>query len=76
MREAVSLTFARRPDAPDRVVFDLDPDPAVPWARVKETAAAVRARLEALELLLVQHVVAVAMAPAVVDLLEVVDVDV
>lgn len=41
---------ARRPDAPDRVVFDLDPDPAVPWARVKETAAAVRARLEALEL--------------------------
>ena len=41
---------ARRPDAPDRVVFDLDPHEAVPWARVKETAAAVRERLEALGL--------------------------
>ena len=39
-----------RPDAPDRVVIDLDPDDAVPWNRVKETALAVRGRLADLEL--------------------------
>ena len=39
-----------RPDDPDRIVFDLDPDPGVPWARVKETALAVKARLEDLDL--------------------------
>jgi bifunctional non-homologous end joining protein LigD len=33
-------------DAPDMLVFDLDPDPAVAWATVVETAHAVRARLE------------------------------
>jgi len=40
-----------RPDAPDRIVIDLDPDTAVPWARVKETALAVRDRLGDLGLL-------------------------
>ncbi len=39
-----------RPDDPDRFIIDLDPDEAVPWSRVKETAAAVRARLQDLEL--------------------------
>jgi bifunctional non-homologous end joining protein LigD len=39
-----------RPDAPDRMILDLDPDPDVPWARVKETAAAMRARLAQLGL--------------------------
>lgn len=34
-----------RPDAPDRLVFDLDPDPALPWAVVREGAALMRARL-------------------------------
>jgi bifunctional non-homologous end joining protein LigD len=32
-------------DRPDLVVFDLDPDPAVPWKRVTETAVALRAHL-------------------------------
>lgn len=39
-----------RPDDPDRLVIDLDPDDAVPWARVRDTALAVRARLEDLGL--------------------------
>lgn len=39
-----------RPDDPDWVVFDLDPDPGVPWERVKETAQALRTRLEDLDL--------------------------
>ncbi|HEY0133812.1 MAG TPA: DNA ligase D [Nannocystis sp.] len=39
-----------RPEDPDRIIIDLDPDEKVPWARVKETAAAVRTRLEDLGL--------------------------
>ena len=33
---------ADRLDRPDLVVFDLDPDPSVPWTRVRETAVALR----------------------------------
>jgi bifunctional non-homologous end joining protein LigD len=33
---------ADRLDRPDLVVFDLDPDPALPWSRVVETALALR----------------------------------
>ena len=33
-------------DHPDRLIFDLDPDAAVPWARVVETAFKVRDRLK------------------------------
>jgi bifunctional non-homologous end joining protein LigD len=35
---------------PDRVIFDLDPDPAVPWARVVEGALELRRRLAAFDL--------------------------
>ena len=35
---------------PDRMVFDLDPDPAVPWREVMAAARATRARLEDLGL--------------------------
>lgn len=41
---------ADRLDRPDLVVFDLDPDPSVPWERVRETAAALRVYLEGLGL--------------------------
>lgn len=41
---------ADRLDRPDLLIFDLDPDEAVPWSRVVETALAVRARLEELGL--------------------------
>jgi len=36
---------ADRPERPDRMVFDLDPDPHLPFDRVKEAARTVRARL-------------------------------
>jgi bifunctional non-homologous end joining protein LigD len=41
---------ADRIEQPDRVVFDLDPDPAVTWDRVVNLARALRERLAALEL--------------------------
>lgn len=39
-----------KPDRPDRLVFDLDPDAAVPWPRVVEGAVRVRERLNDLGL--------------------------
>jgi bifunctional non-homologous end joining protein LigD len=37
-------------DQPDRLIFDLDPDPAVPWGRVVESARQVRLMLQELGL--------------------------
>jgi bifunctional non-homologous end joining protein LigD len=37
-------------DHPDRMVFDLDPDEALPWRRVTEAAREIRKRLEAFDL--------------------------
>lgn len=39
-----------KPDRPDRIYFDLDPDPAVPWKRIVETAKLLRAMLAELGL--------------------------
>jgi len=39
-----------RLEQPDRLVFDLDPDPSVPWPRVMESIVEVRERLERLGL--------------------------
>ena len=39
-----------RPDRPDRLTFDLDPDPALPWNRVAQAALEVRAMLDELGL--------------------------
>jgi bifunctional non-homologous end joining protein LigD len=41
---------ADRPDRPDRLVFDLDPAPDLPWPRVIEAAHDLRQRLAALKL--------------------------
>jgi bifunctional non-homologous end joining protein LigD len=41
---------AKTLEKPDRIVFDLDPDPTVPWKRVVEGALVVRECLESLEL--------------------------
>jgi bifunctional non-homologous end joining protein LigD len=43
-------SIADRLEQPDRLVFDLDPDPSVPWERVLDAARRVRARLEELGL--------------------------
>jgi bifunctional non-homologous end joining protein LigD len=39
-----------RLEQPDRMIFDLDPDPALPWKLVKEAAQALRGRLRDLGL--------------------------
>ncbi|HEY3595305.1 MAG TPA: non-homologous end-joining DNA ligase [Polyangiaceae bacterium] len=41
---------ADKPDAPDRMIFDLDPGPGVDWRAVVKAALAVKTRLERLEL--------------------------
>jgi bifunctional non-homologous end joining protein LigD len=41
---------AARIERPDRIVFDLDPDPALPWARVLEAAELTHALLQELGL--------------------------
>jgi bifunctional non-homologous end joining protein LigD len=38
------------PERPDRIIFDLDPDPAITWQQVKEAAAGVRGLLDGLGL--------------------------
>ena len=40
-----------RPEQPDRIVFDLDPDEGLPWRQVTDAAFEVRAALEGLGLL-------------------------
>jgi bifunctional non-homologous end joining protein LigD len=37
-------------ERPDRLIFDLDPDPSVPWTRLKEAAQLLRSRLASLNL--------------------------
>ncbi len=39
-----------KPECPDRVTFDLDPDPTLPWSRLTEAAMLMRARLQSLGL--------------------------
>ena len=39
-----------RPDVADRITFDLDPDPTLPWPRVREAATLVRDMLQELGL--------------------------
>ena len=38
------------PERPDRIIFDLDPDPAITWQQVKEAATGVRGLLDGLGL--------------------------
>jgi bifunctional non-homologous end joining protein LigD len=37
-------------ERPDRLIFDLDPDPSVPWTRLKEAAQLLRSRLASVNL--------------------------
>jgi bifunctional non-homologous end joining protein LigD len=39
-------SMAQKLEKPDRIVFDLDPDPSVPWSRVVEAAGIVREELK------------------------------
>ena len=39
-----------RPEVADRITFDLDPDPTLPWPRVREAATLVRGMLQELGL--------------------------
>jgi bifunctional non-homologous end joining protein LigD len=42
--------LADKPNLPDRIVFDLDPDPAIPWSYVIEGASEIRERMQELGL--------------------------
>jgi len=39
-----------RPDRPDRLTFDIDPDPALPWSAVAEAARLLQSRLKGIGL--------------------------
>lgn len=42
--------LADKPELPDRIIFDLDPDPQLPWKMVIEGAKEIRARMEEMKL--------------------------
>ena len=49
-RSTPGTATAEHLEQPDRVVFDLDPDPTVPWERVVAAARRIRGRLHELDL--------------------------